>query len=137
MTTIYTSISVGIGTVAALVVTWLVAAVVTVPPVRMELEYLRYEDGHFLQHISIQGADAVTAEWSARIWRDDGERDAVLCSGGGNFPYNGEPSKPMTPSYWTDDECPSLKPGDQALAVWSYRAEDGVIRSISAEITIP
>lgn len=134
MNTIYSALVYGMLTLGTLA---LVETAVTPPPIRMELNYLRFEDGHFHQHIAVSGRDAITAEWSARIWRADGERDAVLCSGGGHFPYNGEPSKPMTPDYWTDDTCPPLKPGDQALAVWSYRAEDGVIRSISAEITIP
>ena len=137
MNTIYAGISALIyGALTLGAMAW-IGSTVAPQPVRLTLEYLRFENGHFIQHISVSGREAVNAEWAARIWRNEGDRDIVLCSGGGHFPYNGAASKPMTPSYWTDDDCPELRPGDQALAVWSYRAEDGLIRSISAEITIP
>ena len=115
----------------------LVGKVVTPVPVQMSLEYLRFEDGKFHQHLSVSGAGAVSAEWSARIWRSESDHDIVLCNGGGKFPYNGDPSQPMTPDYWTDDTCPDLQSGDRALAVWEYRDENGLVRRISGELILP
>ena len=125
---VYAAITLGVFSV--------VSNVVTPVPVQMSLEYLRFEGGKFHQHLAVSGADAVSAEWSARIWRSENEHDIVLCSGGGQFPYNGEPSEPMTPSYWTDDTCPELASGDRALAVWEYRDENGLVRRISGELVL-
>lgn len=137
MSTIYSSVAIGIGALLGLVLTWFVGAAVTVPPVRMELIYLKFEDGHFYQHIGVSGAQVVNGEWTARIWRDGEFGREPLCNGGGKFPYDGTPSKAMTPSYWTDAECPDDISGSHALASWEYTDEEGLQRRFSAQLTIP
>lgn len=137
MNTLYSSIAIGVGAVGGWIATVIASAFVTVPPVRMNLEYLRFQDGNFYQHVSVSGSDAVYAEWSARIWRDDGTIRTLLCSGGGSFPYDGLPSRAMSPDYWTDSKCPELQTGDEAIAVWEYTDEADLRRRFSAELTIP
>lgn len=131
------AIAVALWSLATYGFTMVVSALWTPQPVRMDLEFLRFENGHFYQHIVVSGADAITGEWSARIWRDDGHHRQLLCSGGGHFPYDGSPSRAMTPSYWTGDDCPDLKPGDHALAAWEYTDERGIERRFSKSLTIP
>lgn len=137
MNTLYTGIAVGFWALVGLASTLVAGAFVAHAPVRMELEYLRFEDGHFYQHIAVSGADAVNGDWTARIWREDEGGFTPLCEGGGRFPYTGKPSRPMTPSYWTDDDCPEVLPGDHAMASWQYTDEHGVQRRFSAQIVIP
>ena len=99
---------------------------------RMELESLRYENGKFYQVHKITGATSMRAEWAAKITRDGG----FLCVGGGTSIYKNGGSPPMDPSFWTGDDCPELRPGDKADAVWEYVDENNVRRRIGANIDI-
>jgi len=137
MTTVYSTITVGLFALLGYAATVMISTIATVDPVRMELEYLRFENGHFYQHVSVSGAQVINGKWSARIWRElDDETLVPLCAGGGTFPYNGEPSQAMDPSYWTDDECPEILPGDAALASWEYTDENGLQRRFSGTLRI-
>ena len=101
-------------------------------PAGMRLVELRYEDGQFYQEHVVYGAERIRAEWAAKIVRGD----EFLCVGGGVSTYQNGGSPKMTPSYWTDAECPELEAGDVATATWEYKDERGVVQRISGEITI-
>ena len=110
----------------------IVQKVVAPPPaVTLNLIDLRYEDGKFVQHIEPQGADAIRAEWGAKIYR--GTR--WLCGAGGVGVYDGT-IHAFEPDEWTGSKCPPLKPGDRASATWEWEGMDRIRRSMSASITI-
>ena len=137
MTGIYSVITIGLFSAIGYLVTVAIGAIATVEPVRMELEFLRFEDGHFYQHISVKGARVINGKWSARIWRPRADGTAEpLCAGGGKFPYAGKISSPMTPDYWTGAVCPDILPGDAALAGWEYTDENGLQRRLSGTLRI-
>lgn len=104
-------------------------------PISMHLKDLRFENGEFAQSFRIMGADAIGADWTAKITR--GER--ILCSGGGRSAYSnnteGEFAR-MSPSDWTNAKCPKSKPGDVGLATWTYRTTEGYFVTISGEVTV-
>jgi hypothetical protein len=137
MTGIYSVITIGLFSAIGYLATIFVGSLATVEPVRMQLEFLRFEDGHFYQHVSVSGAKVINGRWSARIWRPREDGSAIpLCAGSGGFPYEGAISLPMTPDYWTGSDCPEILPGDAALAAWEYTDEKGLQRRLSGTLLI-
>lgn len=106
------------------------------PEVRMTVKHLRYQGGEFDQWLGVDGGP-IQADWAAKITRKDDDGSLrFLCVGGGRSIYTGKPSPRMAPSFWTDDDCPEILPGDHAQASWEYRDSEGVIHRIAAEIVI-
>lgn len=100
-------------------------------PYGMQVVSLDYNAGMFHQLVRPINADAVRAEWAAKITRNG----VHLCSGGSVSLYTGT-SISMTPSQWTGDECPVLQAGDSAFASWTYENVDGKNITISSEVII-
>lgn len=91
-------------------------------PTQVSLKNLSFEDGYFHQEFYVTGVGGIDMYWTAEINR--GKRQ--LCSGGDRAPYKDQDPKEYTPDEWTKDDCPELKAGDEAFAVWSYRDDQGV-----------
>lgn len=100
-------------------------------PAGLRLLEIGYEDGVVFQHHEVFGRDAIIGQWAAKITRDG----LIVCSGAGGSTYRGK-RVAMTPTVWTGDDCPPLKPGDVAEASWEWTGNDGVRQSISAEFMI-
>lgn len=91
---------------------------------------LSYEDGYFIQSHKVDGGP-IKGYWSAEIMRGNEQ----LCSGGGEAPYETGVKK-FIPDDWTGADCPELKKGDLARAVWEYRLRSGAIASITGTVVI-
>jgi hypothetical protein len=98
-------------------------------------ERLEYRGGHIHQYLTIRSLRPVAATWVAEIVR----AGIIICKGSGIAAYepriNGE-SRAFTPSQWTGDQCPDIRPGDRANAVWIYRNVLGLQQSTSAQATL-
>lgn len=102
------------------------------PPPRLLVYELRYEDGLIYQHVSPEHRPILFGQWTAAINTADGTRS--LCSGGGAAPYR-QRTAPVafTPSEWTEDDC-RLIPGETytATAAWEWTTDDGEIDRTAA-----
>ena len=113
--------------------TTVTAAFLTPDPVSMHLEYLRFQDGRFVQSHIISGVDVLSASWTAQITR--GSRP--LCQGGGVAPYEGGAKElSMTPSEWTGDQCPPLMLGDIGAASWEWLGADNTRYRIAGIVEV-
>ncbi len=91
---------------------------------------LNYTAGYFIQSHKVEGGP-IKGYWSAEIMRGNHQ----LCSGGGEAPYE-TGVKQFNPDDWTGADCPELKEGDEARAVWEYRLRSGAIASITGIVII-
>lgn len=91
---------------------------------------LNYTDGYFIQSHKVEGGP-IKGYWSAEIMRGNQQ----LCSGGGEAPYE-TGVKQFNADDWTGADCPELKEGDLARAVWEYRLRSGAIASITGIVII-
>lgn len=101
-------------------------------PTQASLESLEYENGVFRQEFRITGDRFLDMNWTAEINR--GARS--LCSGGGRAPYRDATPKEFDADEWTFDDCPPLRPGDEAFAVWSYIDGEGLKRRFDARLIL-
>lgn len=100
-------------------------------PYGLQFVSLEYRDGRFTQDIRVLNADAVRAEWAAKIMRGTD----ILCAGGGTSTYQGK-LVTMAPDVWVGDNCPPLEAGDMAFASWTYENVNGKNVTISGELEI-
>lgn len=92
------------------------------PPNVIEVQALYYESGLIYQQVGPSRGGIIPANWSAALYQANDFR--ALCNGGGSWDY-GVKYEPvgMTPSFWTNDDCPDLIDGQEYIARakwWHY-----------------
>ena len=110
-----------------------VLGVVRMPTIHCER--LLFKDGMIHQYLTINSPFPVTGTWAAEFVR----QGKIICRGSGIAPYEpratGE-ARRFTPDEWTHDTCPAIRPGDQAIATWTWRNALGFEQSTGMQITI-
>jgi len=105
-------------------------------PRALVLEVLKYNpDGTVTQKLS----GNITAQWSARVHRQNGALTTVLCSGPLQTEtgvYVGNEST-WAMNDWVGDDCPELQAGDEARAAWEYRNDAGILVTVIGRFVVP